>query len=107
MDDRKLIAAHCIFLGNDLIHGPKKYRVVACSSTESEYRSLAHTNVQINWIQALLSETPIVWCDNISALSLAANSVFHSPNKHVELDVHVFRDKVPKQLDVRYVPFVY
>lgn len=41
----------------------------------------------------------------MSVLSLAANPVFHSRNKHVELDVHFVRDKViTKDLNVRYVP---
>ena len=51
------------------------------------------------------SKAPIIWCDNISALSLAANLVFHSRSKHVELEIHFVRDKVlAKELDVRYVP---
>lgn len=47
----------------------------------------------------------MIWCNNISALSLVANLVFHSKGKHVELDLHFVRDKVlAKQLDVRYIP---
>ena len=51
------------------------------------------------------SKAPIIWCDNVGALSLAANLVFHSRSKHVELDIHFVRDKVlAKELDVHYVP---
>lgn len=113
VDDRRSIAAHCLFLGQSLVSwSSKKQNVVARSSTESEYRSLANTAADISWVQSLLSEIslgpsqiPVIWCDNISAISLAQNLVFHSRSKHVELDVHYVRDKVlAKSLDVRYVP---
>lgn len=113
VDDRKSIAAYCVFIGDSLVSwSSKKQHVVSRSSTESEYRSLAHVAAEVSWIQSLLSEigqpsqsTPIAWCDNMSALFLAANPVFHSRSKHVELDIHFVRDKVlAKQLDVRYVP---
>ena len=48
------------------------------------------------------SKTPIIWCDSVSVLSLAANPVFHSRSKHVELDIPFIQDKVlAKELDVR------
>jgi len=44
--------------------------VVARSSTEAQYQSLAQVTEEILWIQTLLSElgvpfkTPVVFCDN-------------------------------------------
>ncbi|XP_062082482.1 uncharacterized mitochondrial protein AtMg00810-like [Humulus lupulus] len=112
-DDRKSIAGYCVYLGDTLVSwSSKKQAVVSRSSTESEYRALAHVAAEISWIQALLNEfqfplqrTPISWCDNMGASALAANPVYHARTKHIELDVHFVRDKVlKKQLEVRYVP---
>lgn len=37
---------------------------------------------------------PRLWCDNLGALSLATNPVFHARTKHVEVDYHFTREKV-------------
>ncbi len=41
-----------------------------------------------------LQSPPIIWCDNLSALALASNPVFHARTKHVEVDYHFIREKV-------------
>lgn len=47
----------------------------------------------------------ILWCNNMSAISLATNPVFHARTKHVEVDFHFVREKIGlKQLQVRHVP---
>jgi hypothetical protein len=45
-------------------------------------------------IQNPLSTAPIIWCDNVSALSLAANPVYQARTKHIEVDYHYVREKV-------------
>lgn len=89
----------------------KKQRVVACSSTEAEYRALAAATAEITWLQSLLSglgvilpQAPKLWCNNISAAYLTANPVFHARTKHIELDFHFIREKVAaKDLQVKYI----
>lgn len=52
-----------------------------------------------------LSSTPVVWCDNKSAISLASFLVFHAWSKHIEIDCHFIREKIiQQQLSVHHVP---
>ncbi|KAM1069966.1 hypothetical protein ACFX15_001756 [Malus domestica] len=100
--DRRSTSGYNIFLGSNLISlSAKKQATVARSSTEAEYRSLAHTAAELTWICKIfrdlgfpLSQTPTLWCDNISAISLASNPVFHARTKHVEIDYHYIRELV-------------
>ncbi|KAB2636177.1 hypothetical protein D8674_026711 [Pyrus ussuriensis x Pyrus communis] len=89
----------------------KKQHTVARSSTEAEYRSLAHTAAELTWICKIfrdvtlpLTTIPTLWCDNVSVISLASNPVFHARTKHVEIDYHYIRELVlAKLLQVHYL----
>ena len=45
-------------------------------------------------IRIPLLVSPIIWCDNVSALSLASNPISHARTKHIEVDYHYIREKV-------------
>ena len=50
------------------------------------------------------SNVPKLWCNNVSALSLACNPVCHAHTKHVEIDYHYIRELVLANLvRVQYV----
>ena len=100
--DRCSLIGMVLFFGNCPISwSTKKQGTVSHSSTEAEYRALASTTVELYWIRMLLRDfglflphPPLLWCDNVSALAIATNLVFHAHTKHIELDYHFVREKV-------------
>ncbi|GKA44853.1 ribonuclease H-like domain-containing protein [Tanacetum coccineum] len=79
----------------------KKHSTLSMYSTEAEYRSMAFATCKVIWLSNLLGDMrvknllPVVmYCDNSSALQIAANHVFHEKSKHFEIDVHLVREKV-------------
>ena len=82
----------------------KKQCTVSQSSTEAEYRSLASVTAEVFWIRMVLKDLglflpnpPILWCENLSALALASNPIFHARTKHIEVDYHFIREKVVRR----------
>ena len=51
-----------------------------------------------------LCAAPILWCDNVSALTIASNLVFHARTKHIEVNYHFVRELVLQHdLQVKFV----
>jgi len=84
---------------------------VSRSSTEAEYRSLATTTAELYWLRMLFRELqvslptpPNIWCDNMGAIALASNPIYHARTKHVEVDYHFIREKVlHKDVTINYI----
>ena len=91
-----------MFFGNSPITwSAKKQCTASCSSTEAEYRALASTIAELYWLRMLLRyfgiflpQPLLLWCDNVSALAIASNPVFHACTKHIEVDYHFVRETV-------------
>lgn len=91
-----------VYLGNNLISWQsKKQNSMLRSSTEAEYKALAHIVAHIVWVRNILkdldvflSTPPTIHCDNMSAIALSANPMFHSRIKHVDIDYHFVRERM-------------
>lgn len=60
---------------------------------------LAHTTAELRWFCYLCRELgitlrtpPLLFCDNISAIHMASNPVFHARTHHIEIDYHFIRE---------------
>ncbi|GJR76608.1 ribonuclease H-like domain-containing protein [Tanacetum coccineum] len=99
---RKYVSGYCVFLGDSLVTWKsKKQSTLSKSFVEAEYRSMASATCEVIWLSNLLGDMgvknllPVVmYCDNSSALQIAANPVFHEKSKHFEIDVYLVREKV-------------
>nr|XP_016449164.1 PREDICTED: uncharacterized mitochondrial protein AtMg00810-like [Nicotiana tabacum] len=105
-DTRKSVTGFCIFLSDSLIGWKsKKQPVVSLSSAEAEYRALSKVVTELSWLSRLLvdldvsSSSPIsVFCDNMAAIHIAKNPVFHERTKHIEVDYHFIRTTLAEGL---------
>lgn len=71
------------------------------SSTEAEYKALATIAADVAWIRLIirdlkvfLPQPPLLHCDNIYALALCSNPVFHMKIKHLDTNFHFLNERV-------------
>jgi hypothetical protein len=99
--DRKSILGYLIKIGNCTVTWcSRKQRIVAQSTAEAEYISLAHCIREVLFLRQLLGElgyeqsTTQIYEDNQACISMAENPVQHSRTKHIDVRYHFVREKV-------------
>jgi hypothetical protein len=83
-------------VNNPITWQPTKQRVVAQSSCESEYITVANATCQTLWLARVLSEvqgstssTSLLRVDNRSAIALIKNSILHGQSNHIEVKYYL------------------
>jgi hypothetical protein len=102
---RKSIMGYTFSLGSGAISwASRKQKVVALSSTESEYIAASEGAKDACWLRMLLHGLTVVvdtatplHCDNNSAIALANDQSLHSRAKHIDVRYHHIRDCVEKK----------
>lgn len=95
---------YCTIVGGNLeTWRSKKQSVVARSSVEAEFRAMARGVCELLWLRILLRDLKIaykdpmkLYYDNNAAISIVHNAVQHDRTKHVEINRHFIKEKLPE-----------
>ncbi|KAM7516529.1 hypothetical protein LguiA_006112 [Lonicera macranthoides] len=105
LDDRKSTSGFVFCLGSNVISwSSKNQKTIALSSAEAEYIAATDAACEAIWLRRILTdlqqeqkEATIIYCDNMSTISMTKNPVFHNRSKHIELRHHFIRQLVQKE----------
>lgn len=100
--DRRRSTTGMVFTigGNPVSWKSSLQKVVALSSTESEYIALSETSREAVWLRGFMVELGFeqgavkIYCDSQSAMALAKNAVCHERTKHIQTKYHFVRDLI-------------
>lgn len=102
LDDNKSTSGYYTFVeGNPVTWRSKKQPVVAQSSVEDKFKTMAHEIYDILWIYGLLEEwrfnsqgTMWLYCNNKATISIVHNPIQHDRAKHITVDRHFIKEKL-------------
>jgi len=101
-NERKRTSGYCFMIENTVcLWSSKKPSIVALSTCEIEYVATTTSACQSVWLNNFMTQigfnldVPIKsYVDNVSAINLAINPVFHKRSKHIDIRYHFMRDQV-------------
>jgi len=89
---------------NIILWCSRKQNSIALSSAEAEYISTNKVVCQSMWLRRILSnlhqkviDPTIILYDNMLAIIITKNPVFHTKSKHMQLRYHFIKDIVSKK----------
>jgi hypothetical protein len=115
IDTRQSTSGYVFFLfGGAISWRTTRQRVVALSSTESEYYGLTNAAREAKWLRSLLTELQyngedvlptLIKGDNQGSLALSENPEHHQRTKHIDIQHHYIRNEVLNgNVALEYVP---
>jgi len=96
IDDMKSTSGYVFNLGSrPVAWASKKQPNVTLTSTEAEYVAAAIAACQTVWMRKVLeellheqNEAKQIFCDNMFAIALSKNHIFHKQSKHIDTRYH-------------------
>ena len=110
IDDRKSTSGYIFMYGNSCISWYSgKQKCVSVSTSNAEYISLGIAIREALFLQQLFKElgcqqSPVMICeDNQATIAMTKNPVFHSKQKHIDVQHHFIREEViQKRIQLQY-----
>ncbi|XP_042446409.1 secreted RxLR effector protein 161-like [Zingiber officinale] len=112
IDSRKSTAGFIFYMENSsLTWNSKKQPIVTLSTCEVAYVAATSCICHAVWLRSLLKELNLsqedlteIYVDNISAIALTKNPVFHERSKHIDIRYHCIQDCISKEeVKLKYV----
>ncbi|KRX44857.1 Retrovirus-related Pol polyprotein from transposon TNT 1-94, partial [Trichinella sp. T9] len=107
---RSRTGAVCMCEGGAVLWHSQKQRSVALSTTEAEYVAASEAAKDMMWLMALFAEVtevkqkPILFVDNMGAVTLSKNPEFHNRSKHIDVRFHFVREKyIEGKIDIQHI----
>ena len=106
IDDRKSTSGYVFSIGSGAVAwASKKQPIVTLSSAKAEYVAATAAACQTVWMRNVLeellheqNEATQIFCDNMSAIALSKNHVFHKQSKHIDTRYHYIREMVNEKV---------
>ena len=104
--DQRLMSSYTFMLaGGPISWKSKKQPSVSLSTTEAEYYALGIACQEAAWIRHIyqeifkpLNNRVLIYTDNVGAVALSENPVFHNQSKHIDIHWHYIRDLIRSKI---------